>query len=305
MNEYSLVLADNIKDCTFDYDELSGSVKELVKMHAELETQIKSIKTPLRKAYTKLKRALFGQPKHSVDEIMNMQLSIIRQIRRALQFQSKKTRTKLESVVNYSEALDNELEKSIQYRLQENPILEQLKKELDENSLVMQKQDKKQPGYFEKDSEANKKLREYKEKLHNYDLATEAVLDILQQREYLNLQEEIVRNTVYTSERLADKTIRIENQLSVIRGMYDSVLKQHKLYLALYHALGCQKTYLANLDDILMTGQQVMETIATKSQTINTFHKNPKLEGFQELTQFSSIDRREEKELLLAEYLGR
>ena len=305
MTEYSMVLAENIQDCSLDYQELEGSVKNLMQMHDGLETQIREMKTPFHKFYAKLKRSLFGAPKHSAEEVMNMQLMIIRQIRRALEFNSNKTRTKLDTIINYSEASDLKIEENLQYRAREKPRLEETRKILETLSSTIQKEDKTKQGFFEKEHDYKKVLRGYKENTHKYDLATDAVLDLLQQGKYLGLQEEIIRNTVHTSERLSEKTRRIENQISIVKGLYDSVLKQHKLYVTLYQAICAQKTYISNLDDILMNGQQVMEQIATKSNVLNGFNENPRLEGISENIEYVNLDRRSEKELLLAEYLGR
>lgn len=305
MSEYNLILAENIQDCSLDYQELEGSVKNLMQMHGDLESQIREMKTPLHKLYARLKRSLFGVPKHSVEEVMNMQLMIIRQIRRALEFNSNKTRSKLDAIINYSEASDKNIEENLQYWAKEKPALEEARKILESISSAIQKEDKTKQGFFEKEHEYKKTLREYKENAHKYDLAADAVLDLLQQRKYLSLQEEIIRNTVHTSERLAEKTRRIESQLSIVRGLYDSVLKQHKLYATLYHAICAQKTYISNLDEILMNGQQVMEQIATRSSALNGFNENPRLEGISENIEYANFDRRSEKELLLAEYLGR
>lgn len=304
MNEYNLILAENVQDCSLDYQELEGSVKNLMQMHEDLEAQIREMKTPFHKFYAKLKRSLFGAPKHPVEEVMNMQLMIIRQIRRALEFNSNKTRSKLDTIISYSEASDLKIGENLQYRAKEKPVLEETRKALDAFSLTIQKEDKTIAGFFKKEHEYKRTLREYKEDAHKYDLATDSALDLLQQRKYLGLQEEIIRNTVHTSERLSEKTRRIENQIAIVKGLYDSVLKQHKLYITLYQAICAQKTYISNLDEILMNGQQVMEQIATRSNSLNNFHENPRLEGLSENIEYVNFDRRSEKELLLAEYLG-
>ena len=48
-----------------------------------------------------------------------------------------------------------------------------------------------------------------------------------------------------------------------------------------------------------------MEQIATKSNVLNGFNENHRLEGISENIEYVNLDRRSEKELLLAEYLGR
>jgi len=303
-NEYPVVLVNSLQDSALDYEELGASVKQLGLVHARLESQIELFHNPLAKGLAKLKRALGAKPKYSVEEILRMQLEIIRRLRRTMELQSVKTRTRLEHLVDYSEEVDGKIENSMEYRLSQKPEIEQLERTLAEESKQLQKEDKSKKGYFAKEHAYKRARRDLSEKHHQYDLATEAVIDFTQQEHYLEVQEDLIRNTVHTSERLAEKTKRVESQIAVIRGTYDAVIKQQKLYIALYQALHEQRVYIQGLDQILMIGRSTLSQIAARSQTLNGFYDNPDTEGLRDSIADENYDRREENEFTLEDHIN-
>lgn len=303
--EYSMVLAENIADCSMDYDALSGSIKGLMVMHHELEAHAKAVGTPLHKAYAKLKRLIFKKPKHTVEEVMNMQIFAIKAICRDLSFQVKKTRKKFSAIVDYSEGADSRILESLAYISRVKPVLGDARKTLEEQKTGIEMRDKQSENYFSCEHELKHALRQYQEQQHQCDLATDAVIDLMQQRGYLASQEDVIRSTAYLSERLLEKAKRIESQMSLIKGMYDSVLRQHKSYIDLYRALSDQKAYIDNLDEILMEGRHTMSQIASRSVALNAFHENNRLESVVESMHLESDDSREERELMLIDCLVR
>lgn len=304
MKEYSMILTENLQDVSLDYDELTTSVKELTKMHTELEINTAYLKSPLAKTYAKIKRAIGAAPRYTVEEVLSVQLMIIRQLRKTSESQALKTRVKLDKMVFYAEESDLKILEGLNYRESSAPNLEKAKQEIIEIDKTLEKLKigKSEEGYIKKKHEKNKLMRAYLESSHLFDLASESAFDLFKQNQYLELQENVIRNTVYTAERLAEKTKRIENQITLIKGIYDSVLKQQKLYTDLYRALTAQREYIKGLDNILVFGQQTMASISSRSETLNSFYENPNTENLMDLIETSDQDRRSDLELKLEEH---
>lgn len=296
LNSSQMYIPESIEDCALDYESLSHAVKTLAQQHSELKSNIRALKSPIHKIYRKIKRRLFGHQEHSVDEVINFQLSVIRQIRANLESQAQRGRKKLEFIVNYSTTQGEMLESSNSYKYNEGPLIIKEKQEIESRKEELLREDKTKPGYYKKEQEIKERARGYHEHLHKYDLAARAVKDILAQRQHTDCDEAILRYAVHSSEVIIAITKRIEGQMSAIRGAYDCVLKQYKSYPHLVKALDNQHAYISNIDGVLADNQSTMEAIANSPETIKPSYSTSRLEAMVETMQISSELRREEVE---------
>lgn len=295
MTEYSMIIAENLRDYSLDYEELSGSVNGLMAMHCDLEDKINSMTRPLSMALGRIKRAFGSRPKHTIEDIFRNQLATIKQLRRGIELQSEKSRSQMDELVVYQEEKSEEISEALDYIAANGKQLCPASKPM----LISKPKEKQKIDreYLKREDDYIKGAREISEKQHKYIMAAEKIIDLLRQKVYLRIQEELVRNTVHSSERITEKAKRIEDQISITRGLYDSVLTQQKLCGTLYKALETQRTYIAGLDNIVITGRRIMNDIVSKSAVLNDFNSMGRLDGI--LDEIAS-DNKERKEELIS-----
>lgn len=300
--EYPIILANSLQDCSLNFDDLDSEVSELMEVHTRLEMQIAAAQKPLSMGLAKLRRALGKKPKFTVEEILRMQLEMTRTLRKSLEKESSKTRSSLEGIIAYSDYIDTRIQAGVIYISEARPEIEALQKRIDAAEEALKKLTEDNPAYFEKKHEHKTLERELKELYHKYDISVDAVADYKDHSVYLEYHEALMRATLYTSEEMSEKTRRIESQIAIIKGNYDAMLRQHKLFAALHNALTMQKTYIKSLDGILMKGRSIMQAIVSRSEGLKPYAEGSPLEGIKETIKEEDADKRADAEVNSGSY---
>ncbi len=278
-------------ETSLQYQDVEAKIKEVYKLHSDLEEQVDSLRVPLKRFYTRLKHLVFGKTETNPKQTLSLQYATTRQLHHLLDRDTEKAHDCLDKLVSFIDQREEELEESLEQRNHYQGLL-----------LAYQEQAKsyKQKKTFLETKEARAFLRNVSEAKHNYTLALEKALDLRREQDYLHAKEEYLRNNVQLSQRLSEKVKRFLEQLSILKESYDVLFRQNKVYVALVHYLGAQKTQFAHFDSLLGEFQKA-QTGFLAAPHVNGYSTDSIKESLDE-TNLLQDDRLKDLEDLLKEY---
>jgi len=242
-----------------DYDSIGISLKDVKKYGKEIEIHLKHSDFYL-KTRKVLKGKVFGKRIRTVEELFDLQISILKSINKGLYMINGESRYNLERLETYIENINNDYEYNFLGIGFKKEFLESSLKDYDKTYQEFKLLKKKDKNFFDVERKLRALKREITENDLDYKKMLDTVDDLNKEKSSLNALEDFFRFNIHLSERMVDKSVRFENHLINTKDSYMMAKNINQGFKAVLSAIRESSNTVSNLQRVLTDGLVDMGT---------------------------------------------
>ena len=257
------------------YTGLKTQVDSMIRLEKEMELYVKSNQTPSQKLFYNSRKfilTLIGKRPYTIEELLDLQLKNIKGMNSNLTGIIFESRNELSSLETYLNTTISRLESHVKGREEKQDILTKKTKIYSEAFEVFKDMKKTDDNYFGYEKDLMDIRRQVQEESHIYKMNNDSIIDLGQEKEFLKVIEDLLRVSIYTCERISNKTNHLENHITNTKRIYFQLQRQQATIVSLAAAVDALTRSTMDVHQILGAGLQNMVQIANSPDLLNSFY---------------------------------
>ncbi len=258
------------------YVALRGQVDSLVLHQALLDKVVRGEDSLFYSCYYATKglfyRIVFSERQLSAEKLFDVQLENISALNFNLCGITSESRRELDYLREYFDDRHSELRSCVGLVKRTGYELEAKAGEYGGLQKILSSFRERDDGFFDCELKARRLKREISDKMHNYTLSNESVIDLGKEVEFLGVVEDLLLSSIQLSEHIALKARRFERHIEATRRAYLLVKSQQAAVRALDDAVTTMVDFTLGMHNLLADGLRDMAGIMEPVSSVNSFY---------------------------------